>query len=135
MTYHLQIYGQTEVVNRTLSSLLRTVVNKNMKNWDECLAYVEFAYNRSIHSTTKHSPFEVVYGFNPITPLDLAPLPISEKVCMDGKKKAELVKSMHKSIKEQIERKNTAYEKVANRGRKQVCFAPGDLVYIHLRKE
>ena len=80
--------------------MLRTVVNKNMKNWDECLAYVEFAYNRSIHSTTKHSPFEVVYGFNPITPLDLAPLPISERVCMDGKKKAELVKSMHKSIKE-----------------------------------
>nr|XP_010911115.1 uncharacterized protein LOC105037111 [Elaeis guineensis] len=62
----------------------------------------------SIHSTTKHSPFEVVYGFNPITPLDLAPLPISERVCVDGKKKAELAKSMHKSIKEQIERKNTA---------------------------
>ena len=54
---------------------------------------------------------------------------------MDGKKKAELVKSMHKSIKEQIERKNAAYEKAANRKRKQVCFASSDLVWIHLRKE
>ncbi|XP_073109485.1 uncharacterized protein [Elaeis guineensis] len=134
-TCHPQTDGQIEVVNHTLSSLLRTIVNKNMKNWDECLAYVEFAYNRSIHSTTKHSPFEVIYGFNPITPLDLAQLPISERVCMDGKKKAELVKSMHKSIKEQIERKNAAYEKAANRRRKQIRLAPGDLVWIHLRKK
>nr|GEZ23707.1 reverse transcriptase domain-containing protein [Tanacetum cinerariifolium] len=35
----------------------------------------EFAYNRSTHSSTGCSPFLVVYGRNPFTHLDLAPLP------------------------------------------------------------
>ncbi|XP_031376072.1 uncharacterized protein LOC116191936, partial [Punica granatum] len=75
-TCHPQTDGQTEVVNRTLSTLLRAIIKKNIKTWEECLPHVEFAYNRSVHSATKFSPFEVVYGFNPLTPLDLSPLPL-----------------------------------------------------------
>ena len=43
-TCHPQIDGQTEVVNRTLSSLLRTIIQKNLKNWEDCLSFIEFAY-------------------------------------------------------------------------------------------
>ncbi|PKI67544.1 hypothetical protein CRG98_012128 [Punica granatum] len=81
---HPQIDGQTKVVNHTLSALLRAAVNKNFKSWDTCLALVEFSYNRSIHSSTRKTPFEVVYGINPITPLDLARLPANSRVCLDG---------------------------------------------------
>ncbi|XP_042423751.1 uncharacterized protein LOC122011425, partial [Zingiber officinale] len=73
-TCHPQTDGQTEVVNRTLSTLLRAIIKKNIKSWEECLPHVEFAYNR-VHSTTQFSPFEIVYGFNPLTPLDLLHLP------------------------------------------------------------
>ena len=62
-TCHPQTDGQTEVVNRTLSALLRTMVKKNLRVWEECLPHVEFAYNRAVHSTTQLCPFEVVYGF------------------------------------------------------------------------
>ncbi|GKV43145.1 hypothetical protein SLEP1_g50478 [Rubroshorea leprosula] len=79
--------GQTKVVNRTLSTLLRSIIQKNLKNWEECLPHVEFAYNRSIHSATNCSPFEVAYGFNPLTSLDLLPLPIDEQASLDEKKK------------------------------------------------
>ncbi|XP_057784959.1 uncharacterized protein LOC131002495, partial [Salvia miltiorrhiza] len=74
-TCHPQTDGQTEVVNRTLSTLLRAIIKKNIKSWEECLPHVEFAYNRAVHSATKFSPFEIAYGFNPLTPLDLTPLP------------------------------------------------------------
>ncbi|XP_052197121.1 uncharacterized protein LOC127804307 [Diospyros lotus] len=77
--YHPQTDGQTEVVNRTLTQLLRTVIQKNLKNWEDCLPFIEFAYNRSVHSSTEYSPFEIVYGFNPLTTLDLLPLPVNEK--------------------------------------------------------
>ncbi|XP_062115055.1 uncharacterized protein LOC133829215 [Humulus lupulus] len=77
-TCHPQTDGQTEVVNRTLSTLLRAIISKNIKTWEDCLPHVEFAYNRSTHSATKFSPFEIVYGFNPLTPLDLSPLPVFE---------------------------------------------------------
>ncbi|XP_027156813.1 uncharacterized protein LOC113757952, partial [Coffea eugenioides] len=74
-TSHPQTDGQTEVVNRTLSTLLRAIIRKNIRTWEECLPHVEFAYNRTVHSSTHFSPFEIVYGFNPLTPLDLSPLP------------------------------------------------------------
>nr|AAX95158.1 retrotransposon protein, putative, Ty3-gypsy sub-class [Oryza sativa Japonica Group]ABA92365.1 retrotransposon protein, putative, Ty3-gypsy subclass [Oryza sativa Japonica Group] len=45
--------GQTEVVNRTLGTMLRAILKKNLKIWEECLPHVEFAYNRATHSTTK----------------------------------------------------------------------------------
>jgi hypothetical protein len=44
-TCHPQIDGQTEVMNRTLSQLLRAIIQKNLKSWEECLPFVEFAYN------------------------------------------------------------------------------------------
>ncbi|XP_043809052.1 uncharacterized protein LOC122722418 [Manihot esculenta] len=75
-TCHPQTDGQTEVVNRTLGTMLRAIVGRNLKTWEECLPYVEFAYNRAVHSSTGYSPFEVVYGFNPLTVLDLMPLPL-----------------------------------------------------------
>ena len=98
-TCHPQTDGQTEVVNRTLGTLLRAIVGKNLKTWEECLPFIEFAYNRSIHSSTGFSPFELVYGFNPLTVLDLVPLPLHELASLDGAKKAELVKSLHEKAR------------------------------------
>jgi hypothetical protein len=77
-TCHPQSDGQTKVVNRTLSMLLRAVIKKNLMEWEECFPHVEFAYNRVVHSTTKMCPFEIVYGFKPNTPIDLLPLPLQE---------------------------------------------------------
>jgi hypothetical protein len=57
-------------VNRTLSTLLNTIIQKNLKNWEDCLPFVEFAYNRSVHSTTDFSSFNIVYDFNSLTPLN-----------------------------------------------------------------
>jgi transposase InsO family protein len=56
-TYHPQTDSQTEVVNRTLSTMLRAILKTNLKLWEECLPHIEFAYNRSVHSMMKVSPF------------------------------------------------------------------------------
>jgi hypothetical protein len=134
-TCHPQTDGQTEVVNRTLSSLLRAIIKRNLKTWEDCLPHVEFADNRSIHSATKFSPFEIVYGFNPLSPLDLTSLPVSERVNLDGKKKAEFVKMIHEKARLNIERRTKQYVHQANKGRKKVVFEPGDWVWLHLRKD
>jgi hypothetical protein len=34
-----QTDGQTEVVNRTLPTMLRVVLKKNIKMWEECLPH------------------------------------------------------------------------------------------------
>ena len=97
-TCHPQTDDQTEVVNRTLIQLLRAIIQKNLKKWEDCFPFIEFAYNHSVHSTIDYSPFEIVYGFNPLTPLDLIPLPVDERVSLDGNKKAQVVKDLHAKI-------------------------------------
>jgi hypothetical protein len=127
-TCHPQTDGQTEVVNRTLTHLLRAVIQKNLKNWENCLPFIEFVYNRSVHSTTEFSPFEIVYGFNPLTPMDLIPLPIDERVSLDGNRKAQVVKTLHESVQQQIEKRNRVYATKANKGLKHfmrvLSFSP-----------
>ncbi|XP_071912288.1 uncharacterized protein [Coffea arabica] len=123
---HPQTNGQTEVVNRTLGILLHAIIKKNLKSWEECLPHVEFAYNRVVHSTTGFSPFECVYGFNPLTPLDLVPLPSNVRAHLHGKKRANFVKQLHEKVRANIERRTAQYVKQANKGRHQLIFEPGD---------
>jgi hypothetical protein len=128
-------HPQTEVVNRNLTQLLRTVIQKNLKTWEDCLPFIEFLYNRTMHTTTSYSPFEIVYGFNPLTPLNLMTLTIDKRSSLDGHRKAELVKSIHERVRLQITQKNEKFASQANKGRRRVIFEPGDWVWVHMRKE
>ena len=92
-------------------------------------------------------PFEIVYllicclfilllrCFLSHAPIDLLPLPCSEKVNFDAKQHAKLIVKMHELTKENIERMNAKYKLAGDKGRKHVVFAPGDLVWLHLRKD
>nr|GFA26772.1 transposon Ty3-G Gag-Pol polyprotein [Tanacetum cinerariifolium] len=100
-SHHPQTDGQAKVVNRSLENLLRSLIGDNAKQWDLILPQAEFAYNSSVNRTTGKSPFEVMYGRNLITPLDLVHV----------------------------------LEEHADKGRKQVLYREGDLVWIHLRRE
>ena len=93
-------------MNRTLGQLLRAIIKKNVKSWDESLPHVEFAYNRVVHSSKHYSPFEIVYGFNPLTPLDLSPLPLEEHVNFDSAKKVEFVRNFHEKVRQNIDKRN-----------------------------
>ena len=42
---------------------------------------------------------------------------------------------MHELTKENIERMNAKYKLAGDKGRKHIVFAPGDLVWLHLRKD
>ena len=128
-------HPQTEVVNRTLSTLLRTIIKSNLKKWEECLPHVEFAYNRAVHSTTQYSSFEIIYGFNLLTPLDLTPLPLSERTNLNGQQKVDFVKRLHEKARLNIEKRTAQIVQHGNKGRRKLMFEPGDWVWLHLRKE
>ncbi|GJX88135.1 RNA-directed DNA polymerase [Tanacetum coccineum] len=134
-SYHPQTDGQTEVVNRSLGNILRSLIRDNDKQWDLILPQAEFAYNRSVNCTTGKSPFEVVYGQNPITPLDLVPVPKVGRFSEEGADQSEQIKKLHRSVQEQIIRHNKQYKEHADKRRKQVLYREGDLAWIHLRKE
>jgi len=107
--------------------MLRCFISGNPRVWEDLLPHVESAYNRVVNS-----PFEVVYGFNPVTPLDLLPIPILDDVlCKDGDEKASFIKELHNDIKLQIENKVGKYVELANKRRKTLLFDVGHWVWLH----
>ena len=95
-----QTDGQTEVIKRTLSLILRAILKKNLR---ERLLMLN-SHITAVHSTTKFCPFEIVYGFKPTAPTDLLPLPLQERANMDAGKQADFVKKLHEKAKENIEK-------------------------------
>ena len=63
--YHPQTDGKTEVVNRSLGDLLRSLVTEHHTSWDQILPQAEFAYNDSMNQSTGKSPFQILYGTQP----------------------------------------------------------------------
>ena len=59
---HPESNGQVKRVNSTLERILRKLVIDNPSSWSIHLHLVVFAYNIGFHSSTKHSPFQMLYG-------------------------------------------------------------------------
>lgn len=134
-TSHPQTDGQTEVTNRTLGTLLRALATKTPSKWEEHLPHAEFAYNRVPSKTTGVCPFMCVYGLNPITPIDLTPFPSSNQFSSEAKDRVHEIQSIHEYVKAKIEKMNEKIKTRVDKGHKIIDFKPGDLVWIHLRKE
>ena len=66
---HPESDGQTERVNQILEDMLRSYVSKKQSNWEEYLPILEFAYNSSKHLSTGFTPFMLMYGFQPRSPM------------------------------------------------------------------
>lgn len=135
-SYHRQTDGQTEVTNKTLGTILRTIVHKNLRDWDVKLDHAEFAFNRSPSLATIMSPFECVLGSNPLLPVYLIKLPLQEEVYKGAQEHAEQMMRIHKLVKTNIHKANAKYKRKADKGRKeQKQLQAGVWVWVHLRKD
>lgn len=133
--YHPQSDGQTEVVNRSLGSLLRCLVGDHIRSWDSKLCQAEFAHNHAENRSLGFSPFRAVYGLIPRGPLDLTPVPDRTRFhgqAIDFITELELV---HKTAKTNLEAASAKYKVAADVKRRELLFDPGDLVWVVLTKD
>ncbi|GJS96004.1 putative nucleotidyltransferase, ribonuclease H [Tanacetum coccineum] len=120
--YHPQIDGQTEVVNMSLSNLLRCLVGDHVKAWDQKLCQAEFAYNHVVNRSTGFSPFQVVFSTQPRGPLDLMTPRVSSSI---PKKVQDFVAGLydvHKVVHENLVSANSKYKQDADHKRRHVDF-------------
>jgi len=63
--FNPQTDGKTERQNQTMEQYLRAFCNYEQDNWVELLRLGEFAYNNSMHASTRMTPFWALYRRNP----------------------------------------------------------------------
>src|SRR5437868_14950085 len=63
MAFHPQMDGQTERVNAIMEQLLRGYVEYSQQDWEDWLAFAEFAYNNNLQEMIKTTPFFANYGY------------------------------------------------------------------------
>jgi len=93
-TCHPQIDGQTGVTNRTLSTLLRVFIKHQLKAWDLLLPHADFAYNKTPSKATGLSPFKVVHGSDPLSPLDLIRRPLDQRRSANAAARVEEIQKL-----------------------------------------
>jgi len=75
----------------------------------------------------------VIYGTNPLSPLDLIPRPLDQRPSADAAAKVEEIQKLHELVKAKIEKTTLSYTAQANKHKREKLFKPGHLVWIHLR--
>ncbi|WVZ97736.1 hypothetical protein U9M48_043250, partial [Paspalum notatum var. saurae] len=77
----------------------------------------------------------IVYGYIPRAPIDLFSLDAEDAPHIDAVAHVEQMIDLHEQTHQNIAAANAKYQVAGNKGRKHVTFAPGDMVWLHLRKD
>ncbi|EGT31788.1 hypothetical protein CAEBREN_31619 [Caenorhabditis brenneri] len=133
--HHSRGNGATERTFRTFHNMVSKYVNKTHTDWDSVLPCVTSAYNTAVHSTTGESPFFLVYGRDPVFPIDRIldkEIVDVDKVNPDTWKEHLLTTLSHawKEAAEQSYRSQLQHQEFANRGAKVKDIRIGDRVLI-----
>ncbi|GJV65764.1 transposon ty3-I gag-pol polyprotein, partial [Tanacetum coccineum] len=83
---------------------------------------LHYHFQMPLGKITGKSPSEVMYGHNPITPLELAPIPLTEATNGDAEQHATNIKQLHQQIREQILHHEKQYDARANKHRKRIIY-------------
>jgi hypothetical protein len=118
-SFYPQTNGQIEVINQMIVHILCMHNSNHPRTWDDILPYVQHSYNRALHSSIGHSPFQVGLGFQPLGPIDVSlPLATTQKYSSHVHSEAnkatrfiEKIHHIHQHVHEILQKVNAKYKK------------------------
>ena len=136
--YHPQCDGQVERQNRTLQEMLAAFVSEHKDDWDTWVSLAVYAYNTSCHESTGFSPYELVFGRSPRTPLELdLDIPLKHP-CSQSEYSQSVRKVLHSfnhkaraNLQQSRQRQQNSQSSVTN---KWSPFIPGSSVWLRRPK-
>ncbi|KAM9988951.1 hypothetical protein ACTFIY_005001 [Dictyostelium cf. discoideum] len=117
VAHRAQADGQTERMNREIIRILTKASTEYGENWSDIIPLIEFAINSSMSKSTKMFPFQIVYGFNPPTPVNHFNSLTKTRIPMSNIKKI---------VRDNILDAQINAQKYYNRGRGDVIFVVGE---------
>ena len=100
--YHPQTDGQMEVVNNSLSDLLRCLTGEHVKSWNQKLCQTKFTHNHAVSRSTGFSPFQVCYSIVPCGPLYFIQLPSKTRVHDKAEEFVGGLQEIHKQVHDNL---------------------------------
>jgi hypothetical protein len=127
--YNLHMDGKTERNKQTIEDMLRMYVMDKPGKWKEYLYLVEIAYNNNYQSSTKHSPFEILYGIKCNIPVSWSNLVNRLMIGSNMFKYMELIVKHVQQVLKVAHDRNKSYVDAKRTPRE---FVVGDHVYIRV---
>ena len=124
--FHPQTDGQTERANRILEDMLRHYVGPYQDDWDDLLGVAEFAMNNAYSESIKCTPFVMVYGQHPYTPLTLRASDTVPQVKVWAAEHQDRVDA----AKLALEAAQSRMKQYADRSRREVEYTRGQQVLL-----
>jgi hypothetical protein len=83
--YHPQKNRQVESNNKVLEAILTKTISTNRQNWAAKLPNALWAYCMTWHNTTSYSPYHLIYGKEPILPIEfeIKTLSMAQEIGLD----------------------------------------------------
>lgn len=84
-SYHPQANGQVESTNKVIKAILTKTVSSHRQDWVTRLPEALWAYRTTWRNTTGYSPYQLVFGKEPIFPIEfeIQTLKITPEVGLD----------------------------------------------------
>ena len=129
---HAQSNSQAEVLNKKLAKYLKSMVDKSPLDWPKYLSACQYAYNLSVHRALKNSPYSVLFGIDPNTPLNSTGF-VSQPIYGEGHhdNMANRLKAARQLAKKNNMEFRNDYIKRYNEKVNPHNFKEGQLVYLH----
>jgi len=127
--YHPQTNGLCERQNGTIKTGLRIYLSRNhQEDWDKYLPQITWAINTTPQTTTKVTPFELIFARKPIQPLERS-LPTQKE--RRNTAQMEKYNKIRQSIKQIIENEQKRSKKIYDDRRDTQEYAVGDYVLVY----
>ena len=129
--YSPQANGKCERIHRDYTAYFRKMANHDKLNWDQHLTSILGAYRCAEHASAGASPFFLLYGRDPLYPVDTL---LKPRLTYHGEDPVQLsLESMHRAWR--VARSNLRHRAAQNRERHNRNIRPeqlkvGDPVYI-----
>ena len=131
--FHPQSDGQTERVNQTLETYLRSHVNYLQDDWYSFLPLAEFAYNNAESASTKHSPFFANYGIHPRFNALSIRQNSADSVAFNAITHSETIHDIHMTLRQNILDAQATQAKYYDQRHTPKQYSVGDRVWLLTR--